>query len=246
MKKIITKIMVVFTLIMGVTAFAKGKETIYVGTDATEFQPFEYIENGEIVGFDIELMKEIGKVLGKDVEIKNISFDGLLPALQTGKLDVVIAGMTVTEERQKHVNFSEPYYTSKQLIIVSKDNQTITDFESLKNNKIGVVLGCTGDIIATEIENEIDLKRFATTSECIIALKADKIDAVILDSEPAKNFVKKNPTLKLIDNDMAKEDYAIAMKKKDVQLLKDINMALEVLKSNGIYDSLMKKYFVQD
>lgn len=246
MKKFILKIFMVFLFISGGVFSAETKGTIYVGTDAAEFQPFEYIENGEVVGFDIDLMKEIGKVLGRDVVVKNITFDGLLPALQTGKLDVVIAGMTVTEERKKHVNFSEPYYTSKQYIIVQKENKEIKNFETLLGHKIGVVLGCTGDVIATELGNKIDLKRYTTTSENIIALKAGKIDAVILDSEPAKNFVKKNPELKLIDDNMAEEDYAIAVKKKDTELLKDINKALEVLKENGTHDALMKKYFVQD
>ena len=246
MKKFILKIFMVFLFISGGVFSAETKGTIYVGTDAAEFQPFEYIENGEVVGFDIDLMKEIGKVLGRDVVVKNITFDGLLPALQTGKLDVVIAGMTVTEERKKHVNFSEPYYTSKQYIIVHKENKEIKNFKTLLGHKIGVVLGCTGDVIATELGNKIDLKRYTTTSENIIALKAGKIDAVILDSEPAKNFVKKNLELKLIDDNMAEEDYAIAVKKKDTELLKDINKALKVLKENGTYDALMKKYFVQD
>ncbi|MEG1701249.1 MAG: transporter substrate-binding domain-containing protein, partial [Alistipes sp.] len=90
-----------------------SQEKLYVGTDATEFPPFEYIENGEIKGFDIDLIKEIGKLLNKEVILKNIQFDGLIPALQTGKLDIIIAGMTITPEREKNINFSEPYYTSK-------------------------------------------------------------------------------------------------------------------------------------
>ena len=246
MKKFILKIFMMFVLISGGVFGAETENSIYVGTDATEFQPFEYIENGEVVGFDIDLMKEIGKVLGKNIVVKNITFDGLLPALQAGKIDVIIAGMTVTEERKKHINFSNPYYTSKQYIIVNNENKKIKNFETLLGHKIGVVLGCTGDIIATGLGNKIDLKRYTTTSENIIALKAGKIDAIILDSEPAKNFVKKNPELKLIDDNMAKEDYAIAIKKEDTKLLKDINKALEILKENGTYELLMKKYFVQD
>ncbi|MFA6709502.1 MAG: transporter substrate-binding domain-containing protein, partial [Fusobacterium sp.] len=182
MKKKISSFMIFFMLIISSFTFAKGQDKLIVGTDATEFQPFEYIENGEITGFDIELMKEIGKVLKREVEFKNISFAGLLPALQVGKLDAVIAGLTVTDERKKHVNFSQSYYTSKQLIIVNKNNDTIKNLDDLEGYKVGVVLGCTGDLLGTEMKDKIRLSRYNTTSECIIALNYNKIDAIILDS----------------------------------------------------------------
>ncbi len=222
-----------------------SQEKLYVGTDATEFPPFEYIENGEIKGFDIDLIKEIGKLLNKEVILKNIQFDGLIPALQTGKLDIIIAGMTITPEREKNINFSEPYYTSKQLLITDK-NSSLNTLESLKGSKIGVVLGCTGDVIATEMKDSIILYRYNTTSESIMALNAKKIDAVILDSEPAKNFVKNNPNLKYIDNELAKEDYAIAIAKENLALVEDINLALKTLKSNGTFQKLNKKYFIEN
>lgn len=222
-----------------------SQEKLYVGTDATEFPPFEYIENGEIKGFDIDLIKEIGKLLNKEVILKNIQFDGLIPALQTGKLDIIIAGMTITPEREKNINFSEPYYTSKQLLITD-ENSSLNTLESLKGSKIGVVLGCTGDVIATEMKDSIILYRYNTTSESIMALNAKKIDAVILDSEPAKNFVKNNPNLKYIDNELAKEDYAIAIAKENLALVEDINLALKTLKSNGTFQKLNKKYFIEN
>ncbi|MGL4653177.1 basic amino acid ABC transporter substrate-binding protein [Cetobacterium sp.] len=222
-----------------------AQDKLYVGTDATEFPPFEYIEDGEIKGFDIDLIKEIGKLLNKEIVLKNIQFDGLIPALQTGKLDAIIAGMTVTAEREKNINFSIPYYTSKQLLITNKQS-SLTTLQSLKGHKIGVVLGCTGDVIATEMQDSITLYRYNTTSESIMALNANKIDAVILDSEPAKNFVKNNPNLKYIDNELAKEDYAIAVGKQNLTLVKDINTALETLKSNGTFQKLNEKYFIED
>lgn len=246
MKKKISSFMIFFMLIISSFTFAKGQDKLIVGTDATEFQPFEYMENGEITGFDIELIKEIGKVLGKEVEFKNISFSGLLPALQVGKLDAVIAGLTVTDERKKYINFSESYYTSKQLIIVNKNNNKIKSLDDLEGYKVGVVLGCTGDLLGTEMKDKIELNRYNTTSQCIIALNHNKIDAIILDSEPAKNFVKHNKKLKLINNNAAKEEYAIAISKKDKELLKDINYGLNTLKENGIYKKLSEKYFIQD
>ncbi|WP_163470234.1 basic amino acid ABC transporter substrate-binding protein [Fusobacterium sp. IOR10] len=246
MKNKISSFMIFFMLIISSFTFAKGQDKLIVGTDATEFQPFEYMENGEITGFDIELIKEIGKVLGKEVEFKNISFSGLLPALQVGKLDAVIAGLTVTDERKKYINFSESYYTSKQLIIVNKNNNKIKSLDDLEGYKVGVVLGCTGDLLGTEMKDKIKLNRYNTTSQCIIALNHNKIDAIILDSEPAKNFVKHNEKLKLINNNAAKEEYAIAIRKKDKELLKDINYGLNTLKENGVYKKLSEKYFIQD
>lgn len=243
MKRNFSKMLFLSLLLLKTTLYAQEK--LYVGTDATEFPPFEYIENGEIKGFDIDLIKEIGKLLDKEVIIKNIQFDGLIPALQTGKLDVVIAGMTVTTEREKNMNFSNPYYTSKQLLIMDKKTNLDT-LQSLKGHKVGVVLGCTGDIIATGMQDSITVYRYNTTSESIMALNANKIDAVILDSEPAKNFVKNNPNLKYIDNELAKEDYAIAVGKENLSLVKDINAALETLKSNGIFQNLNKKYFIEN
>ncbi|WP_047394001.1 basic amino acid ABC transporter substrate-binding protein [Cetobacterium sp. ZOR0034] len=243
MKKKIIKLLFLPLFLLQTNTYAQEK--LYVGTDATEFPPFEYIENGEIKGFDIDLIKEIGKILNKEIVLKNIQFDGLIPALQTGKLDAIIAGMTVTAERKKNINFSNPYYTSKQLLIVNK-NSTLSTLESLKGHKVGVVLGCTGDVIATEMGNSITLYRYNTTSESIMALNANKIDAVILDSEPAKNFVKNNSNLKYIDNELAKEDYAIAVGKQNLTLVKNINTALETLKSNGTFKKLNKKYFIEN
>lgn len=217
------------------------KKTIYVGTNA-EFQPFEYLDNGVIVGFDVDLINEIAKLTGKEIEIKNIAFDGLLPALQSKKLDIIIAGMTATEDRKKFVNFSEPYYVSSQAILVDKDNNTIKTFNDLPNTKVGVVLGYTGDIAVSELSN-VNTQRYNGSGEAVIALKSKKVDAVVLDSEPAKNYAMQNPEIKMISTDLAKEEYAIALRKEDEALLKEINQALVTLKENGTYDKLMTKYF---
>lgn len=127
MKKLFCAVMLLLMGIVGSVSFAK---VLYVGTNA-EFQPFEYLEDGKIVGFDVELMEEIAKLMGKEIEWKNIAFDGLLPALQAKKLDVIIAGMTATEERKKFVNFSETYYTSNQMILINKENPVVESFDKL-------------------------------------------------------------------------------------------------------------------
>ncbi len=233
---ILLSLVLIFTISCG-----KKEEILYVGTNA-EFQPFEYLEDGKIVGFDIDLITEIAKMIDMKIEIKNLAFDGLIPALQAKKVDLIIAGMSATEDRKQFVNFTEPYYTSKQAIIVSKDNTTIVTFDDLVGKKVGVVLGFTGDIAVTDIK-EIDVQRYNGSSEAILALKANKIDAVVLDSEPAYNYSLQNPELKMLDTNLAEETYAIALGIDDTELLEKINEALKTLKENGTYDTLHAKYF---
>lgn len=246
MKKIMVKMLVVFMMLVGaVGAYAKdAAKVLYVGTNA-EFQPFEYLENGKIVGFDVELMEALAAQMGKTVEWKNISFDGLLPALQSKKLDVIIAGMSATEERKKFVNFSDSYYVSNQMILVNKAKPAVDSFDNLAGHDVGVVLGYTGDIAVSAIEG-VKIHRYNGTGEAIMALKAGKVDAVVLDSEPAKNYAKQNAELGLINTDVAKEEYAIAVGKDNKALADDINDALKTLQQNGTYDKLMKKYFAQE
>lgn len=224
-------------------ACGKGKEeaTLVVGTNP-EFAPFEYMEGEEIKGFDIELIKQIGEKIGKKVEIKSINFDGLLPALQSKKIDVVIAGMTATEERKKHVNFTKNYYISQQNIMLKENKEH--DLEALKGQKIGVVLGYTGDVFISS-KHEYTVERFNSASAAILALQADKVSAVILDEEPAKQYVKQNPGLSTFAISDGKEEYAIALHKDNVSLLKDIDKALENLKQDGSYDKLYQQYFTK-
>lgn len=240
MKKLLKKALIGI-MVLSLSATALAKERIYVGTNA-EFPPFEYLENGKITGFDIELMNEIGKVLNADIKIQDMTFDGLLPALQLKKVDVVIAGMTATEERMKTVEFTQPYYTASQVIIVKEGDNSIKSFEDLKGKRVGVMLGFTGDTVVSEIEG-VKIERFNAAYAGIMALKADKADAVVLDSEPAKNYVKQNPGLKLAEADAAKEEYAIAIRKNDKALLEKIEKALTEIKANGTYDKLIEKYF---
>jgi polar amino acid transport system substrate-binding protein len=208
---------IILTLVMIISLAACGgkkeeeKKVIYVGTNA-EFPPFEYLEEGEITGFDMELIKEIAKESELEIKIEDMSFDGLLPALQSKKVDVVIAGMTANEERKKAVNFTTPYYTASQVIVVKEGDDSINSFDDLKGKKVGVMLGFTGD-------------------------------AVVLDSEPAKNYVEKNEGLAIAKADAAEEEYAIAVRKEDEELLEKLENGLKTVKDNGTYEELLKKYF---
>ena len=241
MKKLFCAVMLLLMGIVGSVSFAKENKTLYVGTNA-EFQPFEYLENGEIKGFDMELVNEIGKILDADIKIVDMAFDGLLPALQMKKVDLVIAGMTANEERMKTVSFTQPYYTASQVIIVKEGNDSIKSFNDLKGKKVGVMLGFTGDMVVSEIEG-VKIERFNAAYAGIMALQAGKVEAVVLDSEPAKNYVAQNKGLVLADADAEQEEYAIAVRKNDKALLEKVEKALKEIKENGTYDKLLQKYF---
>lgn len=219
-----------------------ASDTLIVGTNA-EFPPFEYIEQGQIVGFDVDLMNEISKLTGKKVEFKNMAFDSLLIAMQTGKINCIISGMTATDERRQHVNFSTPYFVSKQAVIVP-ENSNIQKFEDLKGKKIGVVIGYTGDMVVTDMYKDTSsITRYEATGQAIMALTAGKVDATVLDMEPAKEYVANNEGIKVLDTALAEEEYSIALPKDKTALLDEINKALQTLKENGTYDKIYAKYF---
>ncbi len=238
MKKIL-KVLKVLSICVLASVSIYGK-TLYVGTNA-EFAPFEYLENGKITGFDMELVEEIGKIINMDVKIENMSFDGLLPALQMKKVDIVIAGMTANEDRKKFVGFSDPYYTAKQVLLV-KEGSNIGSLEELKGKKVGAVLGFTGDLMISKIK-EINVERVSSSVGAIMGLKNEKLEAFILDLAPAENFAKNNKGLKIVSLDIEDEEYAIATRKDEIKLLEKINSALKEIKQNGTYEKLLSKYF---
>lgn len=235
------KLLLIGSMVLSVSATALAKDKIYVGTNA-EFPPFEYLENGEITGFDMDLVHEIGKLVDADIKIVDMGFDGLLPALQMKKVDLVIAGMTANEERMKTVSFTQPYYTASQVIIVKDGNDSIKSFADLKGKKVGVMLGFTGDMVVSEIDG-VKIERFNVAYAGIMALQAGKVEAIVLDSEPAKNYVAQNKGLVLADADAEQEEYAIAVRKNDKALLEKVEKALSEIKANGTYDKLIQKYF---
>lgn len=218
---------------------ALGK-TLYVGTNA-EFAPFEYLEKGKVTGFDMELMNALAKEMKMDVKIENMAFDGLLPALQMKKVDVVIAGMTETPERKKAVSFTKPYFKAKQ-VIITKKGKDIKDFKELSGKKVGVMLGFTGDAVVSDIKGA-KVQRFDATYSAVMALEKGKVDAVVADSEPAKKYIASYKDLAIASAKAEDEDYAIAVRKNDKALLDNLNKALVKVKSNGTYDALLKKYF---
>ncbi len=233
------------------THAAKNK-TLTVGTNA-EFPPFEYINNdGEVDGFDVALIRAIGEEMGYNVEFVNMEFKSLIGSIQTGGLDASIAGMTVTEERKQSVDFTDSYYEAVQYIVLPKDSK-VEELADLNGKRIAVQEGTTGDLLVTPGEdNDVItdkntvVKRFKKGTDAILELKNDGVDAVVIDANPAQEFVKaNNDILKHIPDDSSTEHYAIAVSKDRPEILADLNEGLKKVKENGTYDKLVDQYINQ-
>lgn len=219
---------------------SRGNGTLTMGTNA-EFPPYEYYENNEIVGIDVDIMQAIADKLGMELKIEDMAFDSIIPAVQSGKADIGAAGMTVTEDRATQVDFSDSYYTGVQVIIVTDDSD-ITEPDDLKGKKIGVQQGTTGDIYSTDDFGDDNVERFNKGMEAVQALQQGKIDAVIIDNQPAKTFVEENEGLKILETSYVEEDYALAIKKGNDDLVKKVNDAIKELKEDGTFDKIVAKY----
>ncbi|MFP4198284.1 MAG: basic amino acid ABC transporter substrate-binding protein [Halanaerobium sp.] len=243
MKKTLVTILIivgVFTLSSGVMA-----QSYVVGTNAS-FPPFEYVEDGEIVGFDIDLIKEIADLRGFEVEFRDISFDSLIPGLASGSLDIVAAGMTITEERKEAVAFSDPYYSANQSVLVHEDSEE--DLTALFGDKdVGVQTGTTGDTWVRDklIERDIltgELRNYDSYVLVIRDLANKNIDAAVLDKPVAENYSKDNP-VSVVAELVTGEEYGIAVGKNNQELLEEINAGLAEIIENGTMDELIEKHF---
>lgn len=213
--------------------------TLIMGTNAT-FPPYEYYEGDEIVGIDVEIAQAIGEKLGMEVTVEDMEFDALIPALASNKVDIVAAGMTVTPERQESVNFTDTYATAAQVIII-KQGSDIASSEDLNGKILGVQMGTTGDSLASEIEGA-QVERFNKYFEAIQSVLQGKIDAVIIDSAPAKAFAEKDENLVILDEALSSEDYAMAINKDNTELLDKVNAAIAELDEEGTLDEIVNKY----
>ena len=205
------------------------------------FPPYEYYEGDNIVGIDAEIAQAVADKLGLTLKIEDMEFDSIITAVATGKADMGLAGMTVTEERKKNVNFSDTYATGVQVVIVPEDSQ-IDDIDDLADAKIGVQLSTTGDIYCTDDFGEDHVEEYNKGNDAIMALKAGKVDAVVIDNEPAKSFVAANEGLKILETEYVTEEYAAALNKDNTELLDQINKALSELKAEGKIDEIISKY----
>lgn len=230
-----------------VLAFAgcgKSEKTTLVMATNAEFPPYEYRDGDKIVGIDAEIAKAVADDMGLELVIEDMAFDSIIAAIQSGKADIGVAGMTVSEDRLASVNFSDPYTTAAQVVIV-KEGSAIASPADLTGKKVGVQLGTTGDIYAGDIE-DASVERFNKGFEAVQSLLQDKIDAVIIDREPAKVFISENEGLIILDEEYTIEDYAIAISKDNTELLEKVNASLAKLKESGRLQEIIDKYITAE
>ncbi|MGN0184499.1 MAG: transporter substrate-binding domain-containing protein [Aristaeellaceae bacterium] len=246
MKKILAIALICMLTLTGMAM----AETLKMGTNAS-FPPYEFYddETGEIVGIDAEVAAAICAKLGYELEIVDMDFDAIIPAVTTGKIDFGMAGMTVTEERMQSVDFTTSYATGIQVVIVKEDSEIVSVddlFAEGASHKIGVQQGTTGDLYCSwDIEDEGlgSVERYKNGTDAVLALTSGKVDCVVIDNEPAKNYIAANEGLKILDTEYAVEDYAIALAKNS-ELTEKINAALEELIADGTVQAIIDKYIV--
>jgi ABC-type amino acid transport substrate-binding protein len=219
-------------------------EVLRVGSDVT-YPPFEYIDDKtkEPTGFDMELIRAIGKAMGAEVRIINTAWDGIIPGLIAGQYDVIISAMTITDERAAAINFSDPYFSTGQVIGVRKGYKGISVPADLKGKRVGVQIGTTGHFAAEKVQGA-QVFTFQTMPDAFLALKAGQVDAVVADEMVAIEEMTAYPgQTEIIGTPFTVEYYGIAVKKGRTDLLKRINLALAQLKVNGTYDAIYQKWF---
>jgi polar amino acid transport system substrate-binding protein len=220
-------------------------KVLKVGAEAT-FPPFEFQDekSKDYVGFDVDLMKALGKQMGMEVQVVNTAFDGLIPALESGQIDAIASAMTITEERSKKVNFSKPYYKSGLSIVVKGDNSAVKSFKDLEGKRIAVQIGTTGAEEAKKIK-DAKVREFNSASEAYLELKAGGADAVVNDLPVNEYYLAKGGSkdAKLVGEVLNSEEYGVAVTKKNTELAGKINKAMDEIKQNGEYAKIYEKWF---
>lgn len=225
-------------------ATPEAETTLTFGTNA-EFPPFEYVASSGVIdqydGIDMAIAKNIAEANGMTAVVENMEFDSLLVALQNGQIDAAIAGMTVTEDRKEEADFSTPYYTATQVMIVKEDSD-ITSAADMADKKICVIQGYTGEICVKDLGYPYEA--FKKGTDAIMELVNGKCDVVVIDSATAEKYVFDNQGLKIVEDASAfeSEEYAIAVKKGNTELLDKINKAIETMLADGTVAELGAQY----
>lgn len=225
------------------SASAKNDDKIYVGTEAG-FAPYEYMSGDQVVGVDMDIAQAIADALGKELVIKNMDFDGALNAVQQGQVDFVAAGVSVDEERQKVMDFSHNYVDSSDVVIVNASADTVKTNEDIADKIVGVQQGNIADIWMTNNYPDAQVKRYTKFVQAAEDLKNNKIDAIVMDLYPAQELVATNPELKILDeeNPVFVDQYAIAVKKGNQELLDQINEVIDQLIADGKIEEFTAKH----
>lgn len=215
-----------------------------MGTNAA-FPPYEYYEGDTVVGIDAEIAQAIAEKLGLSLEIVDMDFNSIITAVQSGKVDVGIAGMTVDPEREKNVDFTDSYATGVQVVIVTEDSE-IASVDDLEGKLIGVQEGTTGHQYCSDDYGDDMVVAYTNGATAVQALLDGKVDCVVIDQQPALSFVEANEGLKILETEYTVEDYAIAVSKDNTALRDAINTALNELIEDGTVQGILDKYITAE
>lgn len=229
-----------FDILQREGVIGRREDVLVMGTNAG-FKPFEYKQGNDVVGFDVDLAREIARDMGKELKIEDMAFDGLLPALSSGQVDMVVAGMSVTPDRAKNALFSDPYYSAAQRLVVKRGSDIRNKYQ-LAGRKIGVQLGTTGDTLASKIDGA-RVSQFPTAPSVLQELQSGGVEVVILDDAPAAQYVANFPALEILPGSLSDENYAIAIRQGNRELLDQVNRTIAAMKKDGRYDNLIRKHF---
>lgn len=233
-------IIVGIVLVSSMTGCSRKDDELILATEAG-FAPYEYYKNGEIVGVDIDIAKEIAKKLNKKLVIKDVAFDFLINEVKSGKADFAAAGISINEERQKEVDFTKEYTVSNQVVVIRKDS-LLTNFAELKTKKIAAQLGTVADLYVSENYKKATLVTHKKYLSAVEDVKSKKVDCLIMDELPAKEIVKTNQELKIMDGILFQDKYGMIVKKENEELKNQINEVLEELSANGTIEELILKH----
>lgn len=235
------KIIVLLCMIMLVAGCGKKDDSKLIMVTEAGFAPYEYYSNGEIVGVDVDIAKEIAASMGKELLIKDIAFDSIINEVKTGKADFGAAGISYNEERAKNVDFTINYSTSKQVVIVKNDSG-ITNIGDINGKKIAVQLGSIADTYVSSTYKDASVVRQKKYLAAIEDLNTGKVDCVVMDLLPAEQILKTNSGLKILDGALVEDSYGMIVKKGNKELLNNINKVLEKLKNEGKIDEYIIKH----
>lgn len=225
------KFMLLVMSILLLTGCKRDDNKLILATEAG-FAPYEYYQDGEIVGVDIDIAREIATSLGKELVIKDVSFDFIINEIKSGKSDIGAAGMSITKERLEEVDFSVEYAVSNQVVIVPMDSK-ITSIDQISNQRIAVQLGTVADSYVNKNYKDATVIRQKKYLSMVEDLKAGKVDLIIMDLLPANEIVKSNDGLKILDEYLFTDKYGMAIKKGNKELLDKVNDVLTRLMSEG-------------
>ncbi|GAA0739701.1 amino acid ABC transporter substrate-binding protein [Clostridium oceanicum] len=259
-KRIISVLILTFSLIFLLTGCGKkdsksdtsledikSKGKFIVGLDDS-FPPMGFKDDkGNIVGFDIDLAKEVGKKLGVKVEFKPVDWDGVVLSLKNKDIDVIWNGLTITDKRKEQIGFSTPYLQNKQIVVVRKDSN-IKKKADLKDKTVGVQLGSSSETALTDAKDISaslkEMKKYSNNTEALMDLQAKRLEAVVVDEVVGRYYISKKPDLyKVLDEDFGRESYGIGIRKEDKSFKEAIDKELDALKKDGTYDKISKKWF---